>query len=237
MVEPFVTYIRTIHFLGPDLEKRYFRIFGDLEYDLLALKIETEVMKLRLREVRRRATTCVWISPEDERQINVTSHELNEHLYNRLERLRDRIAYVKQFRFDHDLEKQGYYLLYDIATAVLGIADAETRNRERDTLENACAAYARLDLSELLEIHDQVQEMVGLGRRDRLEAAEKVEWHEGLRKILSRHPLRHAEVMISPEGITGRMEMLKRKITIQQKTLENYGMVYTAAVRAIRYRN
>ena len=54
MVEPFVTYIRTLRFIGPEIEKRYFRIFGDLEYDLLALRIETSVMRHRLREVKRR---------------------------------------------------------------------------------------------------------------------------------------------------------------------------------------
>jgi len=237
MIKTFVTYIRSRHFLGPELEKRYFRIFGDLEYDLLALRIESEVMALRVREVKRRATACIWISAEDERQISVTSHELNEHLYTRLERLHNRIVEARNFRYDHDLERQAYYLFSDIVAAIVGIADQRDRAREKETLESACEAYARLDIAELLDLHDHVQDLVALQRREEIEPEEEERWRHGLNELFAGHPLRHAEVLAHPESISARMEMLKGKIARQQERLEISGMVYTAAVRAMRYRN
>jgi hypothetical protein len=237
MIETFVTYIRTRHFLGPELEKRYFRIFGDLEYDLLALKVETEVMALRIREVKRRATACIWISAEDERQISVTSHELNEHLYAKLELLHGRIVDAKSFRYDHERERQGWIIFNDIAEAIVGIADPHARSREQETLEVACEAYSRLDISELIDLHDRVQDLVAMARRDTMEPDEHGRWRERLGELYNRHPLRHAEVLASPEGISARMEMLKRKIDRQQGHLELAGMVYSAAVKMMRYRN
>ena len=80
MVEPILLYYRLLHFTGPEQTKRYYRLFGDLEYDLLSLRIEREVMGLRLREVKRRMSSCALITEEDERNISVSSHELAEHL-------------------------------------------------------------------------------------------------------------------------------------------------------------
>ncbi len=237
MIERYITYIRTRHFLGPDLEKRYYRMFGDLEYDLLALRIETEVMSLRVREVRRRATSSVWISAEDERQINVTSHELNEHLYNRLEKLQNHITEAKHFRYDHDREKQAYFLFYDIAVAILGIGDPALRDREKWTLSAARDAYARLDLSDLIDHHDRVQELVALERRETASPDEEQEWDRRLREVEERHPLRYVHVMASPEGIAGHMEKMKTRIKHQEALLERHSIVYAAAVRAMRYRN
>jgi hypothetical protein len=237
MVESFIAYMRACNFVAPEIEKRYFRLFGDLEYDLLALRIETSVMALRLREVRRRVMTCIWISTEEERQISVTSHELNEHLYTRLERLHARITTARSFKYNHASEGQGYILLRDIAMAVLGIGDAAARKRERSKLDDACGAYARLDIPALIELHDSVQDLLALQRRDALDEEETTDWEKRLDEIAGRHPLRFADILDAPELITVRTEMLKRKIAREQERLEISGMVYTAAIRAMRFRN
>jgi len=237
MVEPFITYIRTLRFIGPELEKRYFRIFGDLEYDLLALRIETSVMHYRLREVKRRMKASLWISAEDERVISVTSHELNEHLYDQLERLHHRITEAKSFRYDQERERQGFFLLNDIAMAILGLEDSGRRESERETLDQACDAYSRLDISELLDLHDSVQQLLALERRDEVDLKEREQWEERLEEILGRYPLRYARVLETPDGIENRMEKLKRKIAEEQERLEGLGMVYTGAIRSMRFRN
>jgi hypothetical protein len=82
-----------------------------------------------------------------------------------------------------------------------------------------------------------VQDLVAMARRDTMEPDEQGRWRERLGELYNRHPLRHAEVLASPEGISARMERLKRKIDRQQKYLELAGMVYSAAVKAMRYRN
>jgi hypothetical protein len=237
MVEPFITYMRAKNFVAPDIERRYYRLFGDLEYDLLALRIETSVMSLRLREVRRRATACIWISAEDERQISVTSHELNEHLYSKLERLHARIAAARGFRYDHQSEAQGRMLLRDIATAVLGIGDADARLRERPTLDEACDAYAKMNVSALIDLHDGVQDLLALERRDALDAEEAREWDDRLEELAASHPYRFAGLLDVPEEITVRADALKRRIARSQERLEMSGMVYTAAIRSMRFRN
>lgn len=237
MVEPFVTYIRTLRFTGPEIEKRYFRIFGDLEYDLFALRIETAVMRLRLREVKRRARACMWINSDDERQISVTSHELNEHLYDRLEHLHKRIAAAKNFRYDQERERQGYYLFSDIATAIIGLGEDDRRNHELPELDRACDAYSRLDLNELLDIHDGVQQLLGLQRRTQATRGELEGWEDGLMKLYERYPLRHAPLLETPDGIEMRLDRLKRRIGREQNRLESLGMVYTGAIRVMRFRN
>jgi len=237
MVDSFIAYIRARTFVVPEIEKRYYRLFGDLEYDLLALRVERGVMELRVREVKRRAMACVWISTEDERQISITSHELNEHLYTRLERLHARITTAKAFKFDHECEQQGYVLLRDIATAILGIGDSAARRREQEKLDDACAAYGNLDISELIDIHDGVQDLLALERRDALDPEERATWEEKIAELAAGHPVRFAAILETPEGIASRTEDLKRKITIEQERLEISGMIYTAAVRAMRFRN
>jgi hypothetical protein len=62
-------------------------------------------------------------------------------------------------------------------------------------------------------------------------------WEEKLAELLSHHPLRHAHVLDTPDGITGRLETLKQKIARQQEQLEYAGMLYTAAIRAMRFRS
>ena len=121
--------------------------------------------------------------------------------------------------------------------AIVGIADPHARSREQETLEVACEAYSRLDISELIDIHDRVQDLVAMARRDQMEPDEHMKWRTLLGELYDRHPLRHAEVLASPEGISARMEMLKRKIGRQQEHLELSGMVYSAAVKTMRYRN
>ncbi len=237
MVEPFIRYIRTLRFIGPELEKRYFRIFGDLEYDLLALRIETSVMRYRLREVKRRMQACIWIAPEDERQISVTSHELNEHLYNRLERLHGQIAAAKNFRYDQERERQGFFLLNDIATAVLGLEDPNRRESEQETLDQACDAYSRLDINDLLDLHDGVQQLLALERRDGMDSHESERWEQRLEQIRKRYPLRYARVMETAEGIETWMNRLKRKIAQEQERLEILGLLYTASIKSMRFRN
>lgn len=237
MVDTFITYIRTLRFIGPELEKRYFRIFGDLEYDLLALRIETSVMLYRLREVKRRMHACVWVSAEDERSISVTSHELNEHLYDQLERLHNRITEAKGFRYDQERERQGLFLLNDIATAVLGLEDPARRKSEQMTLDQACAAYSRLDISELIDLHDGVQQLLALERREQPDPNEQQQWQQQLEEICGRYPLRYARVLETPNGIESRMEKLKRKIETEQERLERLGMIYTGAIRSMRFRN
>jgi hypothetical protein len=237
MVDTYITYVRARSFVAPSVEKRYFRLFGDLEYDLLALRIETSVMTLRLREVQRRAVTCIWISTDDERQISVTSHELNEHLYTRLERLQSHIAAAKSFRYDPEGEQQCLVLFRDIAMAVLGIGDEATRRRAQARLDSACDAYARLDVSELIDLHDGVQDLLALERREALDPEENAMWETKLVEIAAHHPMRYAGLLETSEGIATRTEMLKRKIAQAQQRLEMAGMVYTAAIRAIRFRN
>lgn len=237
MIEPFVTYIRTLRFIGPEIEKRYFRMFGDLEYDLLALRIETSVMRQRLHEVKRRAKACLWISSEDERQISVTSHELNEHRYSRLEALHGRIASAKTFRYDQERERQGYYLFNDIATAIIGLKDEGRRGNEQSTLGRACDAYSRLDLNELLDLHDHVQQLLALERRERPELSEQEQWEQNRTEILSRYPVCHAHIMETPDGIKNHMERLKHRIAREQDRLEVMGMTYTGAIRSLRFRN
>jgi hypothetical protein len=223
--------------VAPEIERRYYRLFGDLEYDLLALRIEKAVMELRLREVRRRATACVWISAEDERQISVTSHELNEHLYTKLERLHARITTARNFKYDHDVERQGYLLLRDIATAVLGLGDVAVRRHEQEKLRQACDAYAKLDISEMIDLHDSVQDLLAMERRDKLDDDEVARWRRMLDEMISRHPLRFADLLETPEGITARTETLRRTIARDQERLEGEGMIYNAAISAMRFRN
>lgn len=237
LVEPILSYMRMLRFNGPEQVKRYYRLFGDLEYDLLSLRAENAVMQIRLREVKRRVLSCVLLSDDEERQINVDSHDLAEHLFDRVERLQRSIASSRGFRFDATREQQSYYLLADIAYAIMGIEDSAVRARERETINIACEAYGRLDLSALIDLHDSVQQFLALQRRERLDDYEEVEWRKKLENLQRSHPLCCIKWLDDPASITRRLSSLKRKIKSQQAELERVTMVYGAIVTAMRERN
>jgi hypothetical protein len=237
IVEPILRYVRAQCFIGPEQIKRYYRLFGDLEYDRLALRAETAVMRLRLREVHRRMNNNSTISPDEEREICLSSHDLTEHLYRKAEEIQTAIARARSFRYDPEREHQGCLLFADIATAIMGIADRAVRARERESLNAAMSAYGRLDLATLIDLHDHVQQFVGLQRRDRLDEHEESEWQQRLEALNAQHPLSRAGALDDPRRISERMALLKRRIMKEQSELEHLAMVYLAAVRAARHRN
>lgn len=237
MVDSFLAYIRARAFLGPEAEKRYYRLFGDLEYDILSLQAELAVMDLRVREVKRRLASAVMISALDERRISATSHELNEHLYARLERLHARIAAAKSFRYDHESERQGYYMLSDIAVAVMGLRDPAVREQRASVVDEAVAAYEKLEIAEMIDLHESVQSLPAMERREALSAEEDNRWREMLAALYARHPLRMAQLLDRPEAIEKHTLRLKQRIDRRQQQLEVRGMVYAAAVGALRFRN
>lgn len=235
IVDVMLRFVRLRHFTGPGLLKRYYRLFGDLEYDLLALRAETEAMRLRLREVRRRIEHRLSLTPDDERQICVTSHDLTEHRYRRAEMVQAAIARSRTFAFDPEREQQACLLLADIAAAIVGIADATLRARADASLTSAIDAYGRLDLATLIDLHDHVQQFVALQRRERLDESEEREWRDKLQRLSTSHPLCRVASLDDPAYITARMTTLKRRIVAQLAKLEHLAMVYLAAVRAVRY--
>lgn len=237
IIEPIIRFVRMQCFTGPEKVKRYYRLFGDLEYDLLALRAESAAMRLRLREIRRRIEHEVTVTPEDERRICTSSHDLTEHLYRRAEGIQSSITRARNFRYDAEREQQGCLLFADIAAAVVGIADAGLRSRERASLTAAIEAYGRLDLATLLDLHDHVQQFVSLQRRDRLDPHEEQEWRQKFAALNASHPLRRAGSLDDPGVISARMASLRRRITVEQAGLEHLAMVYLAAVRASRFRN
>jgi hypothetical protein len=237
IVESILRFVRTQCFLAPEQIKRYYRLFGDLEYDLLALRAETAAMQLRLREVRRRIGADASLSIEEERQICVSSHDLTEHLYRRAENVQSAITRARSFRYDAEREQQGCILFADIAAAVVGIADASMRGRELPSLSAAIEAYGRLDIATLIDLHDHVQPFVALQRRERLDDHEEIEWEQKLLALRARHPLSRVGWLEDPTRISERMQWLRRRIIAEQKQLEHVAMVYLAAVRAARFRN
>lgn len=237
LVEPIISYMRMLRFTGPEQVKRYYRLFGDLEYDLLSLRAENTVMQIRLREVKRRVLSSVILRDEEERQINVDSHDLAEHLFDRVEGLQRSIASSRGFRFDSTREQQSYYLLADIAYAIMGIEDRAVRARERETLGIACGAYSRLDLSALIDIHDSVQTFLAVQRRERLDDIEETEWRQKLENLRRTHPLCCVKWLDDPSTITRRMSSLKRQINVRQGELEKITFVYQSIVNVMRERN
>jgi ribosomal protein L29 len=219
------------------VSRKYYRLFGDLEYDLLSLRAETGVMSLRIREVKRRIPLCRHFSEDDERKVRVTSHELSEHRYSKLETLRDRMASSRSFTFDVEAERQSFYLLADVAHAILGIGASERRMRELEILDRACEAYARLDLPELHDLHERVQGYLAYERRDRLDESEERLWRERIAALEEQTPLRFHGCLEDPGFINSRVRRLRRAIAREQDRLEHLGMTYTALVRAARYRN
>jgi hypothetical protein len=237
MVEPILSYVRTLNFTGPDLTKRYYRLFGDLEYDLAALRAEITVMELRIREVRRRLERAVHIGTEEERDISVAAHELAEPWYDRLEALHARITASRGFQFNSTRERQSYFLFSDIALAIMGIEDETVRRRELLTFARACEAYSQLDINALTDLHDTVQDLLALERRDSLDSAETESWQRKLQTLLDSHPLRSAHWLDDPEKIEQRLHRLRRRIGAEQQRLEHLGMLYTAAIKCLRYCN
>lgn len=237
IVESILRYVRTQCFVAPEQIKRYYRLFGDLEYDLLALRAETGAMKLRLREVRRRMSLDAEVSAEDEREICASSHDLTEHLYRRAENVHAAMTRARNFRFDPERERQGCILFADIAAAVVGIADPSVRAREQGSLGSAIDAYGRLDISTLIDLHDHVQSFVSLQRRDRLDDHEETEWTQKLIALRTRHPLSRVGWLEDPTTISARMQLLRRRVIVAQRQLEHVAMIYLAAVRVARYRS
>ncbi len=237
MVEPILAYFRLLRFKGPEISKRYFRLFGELEYDLLSLQTECAVMALRLREVMRRMKLQPTLDDDEEREINAGAHELADHLYAQLDTLQRTIRSSREFQFDPVREREGYYLLADIATAIMGVEDGALRSRELETLTIACEAYGRLDLPTLTDLHDGVQHFLSLQRRDRLETREEQEWIGKLEELRRSHPLRYAEALRDPAAISERIETLKRRIAREEGKLERLNTIYGAVVQNSRYRN
>jgi hypothetical protein len=128
-------------------------------------------------------------------------------------------------------------LLADIAHAILGVEDAGIRSREQETLERACDAYARLDLMELQDLHELVQNLLAHERREQLDESEEIHWRSKLHQIGAEHPLPRCARLDDPAYIQRRTERMKRKIQREQDRLEQLGLSYTSAIRALRFRN
>jgi hypothetical protein len=237
MIEPILSYCRLLRFKGPELAKRYYRIFGDLEYDLMSLKTESEVMSLKLKDLQRRLHIRVPINDEEEHRINSVAHEIAEPLYTRLDDMHARIRAARDFHYNSCREREGYYLLADIATAIMGVEDHAVRVRERETLTIACEAYGRLDLSALTDLHDGVQNFLSMQRREHLDTNEEQEWLVKLEELRRTPPLCYADCLNDADGISDRMRTLKNKIRREEKRLERLGIAYLAAVHTIRNLN
>lgn len=237
MVEPILSYWRLLRFKGPDLAKRYYRIFGDLEYDLMSLKTESEVMLLKLKDLQRRLNIRVPINDEEEHRINSIAHEVAEPLYSRLDEMHARIRAAREFHYNASREREGYYLLSDIAMAIMGVEDQTVRTRERETLTIACEAYGRLDLSALTDLHDGIQNFLSMQRRERLDTSEEQEWLGKLEDLRRSAPLCYTDCLRDADGISDRMRILKNRIRKEETRLERLGLAYMAAVSTIRNLN
>lgn len=247
MVDAFIGYHEHLYFIVPDIYRRYYRLYGDLEYDRVSLRAEISVMELRIREVLRRARSHASISATEEREISTTSHELGSHLYKRLQSLHARIVRSRAFRFDHKRERHGRFLLHDIATAVLGLADDELRARQAGTLAAACAAYGGVDITRLLDIHERVQDLLAAERRDHIETtseeehqdlrAEQADWERRTEELYENYPLTFRNILDTPEGIAQHELRLRNSITRLQWRLERTAVIYDGVVAATRFRN
>ncbi len=247
MVDAFVAYHETLHFIMRDICRRYYRLYGDLEYDRVSLRTEISVMELRIREVLRRARSHASISANEEREISTTSHDLGSHLYKHLQSLHERIVRARAFRFDKKRERHGRFLLHDIATAILGLADTEFRARQAGVLATACAAYAAVDITRLLDIHERVQDLLAAERRDLSSAdhpqgensldAETNVWVRRTEELYETYPLTHRSVLDSPESIATHELRLRNSITRLQRRLEQTAVIYDGIISATRYRN
>ncbi len=237
MIEPYVNYMHARCFVVPEIERRYYRLFGDLEYDIMSLRTEIAVSEQRLDVVRRRIKAALPITARDERNITSASHELHGHRYHHLEQMHARIAAAKAFRYDPETEQHGRYMLADIALAILGLKDPLARARRGNTLDQAAAAYARLDIADMMDLHESVQDLLACERRDTLSAEEQTKWRGELAALYARHPARLAEILNSPEAITRRTRWLRRRADVYGRQLAASTVVYAGAIRVIRFRN
>ncbi len=237
LVEPIVSFARMRSFTAPALVKRYYRLFGDLEFELANARADTAVLRLRLREVRRRVSRGSVIDEVDEQQIESHSRDLADHMVQKSQRLQRSIATSRNFRYDALREQQSFYLLSDIAVAIMGIEDRSVRARERETLSVACEAYGRLDLSALIDMHDSVQGFLALQRRDRLDDHEEQEWRQKLEDLRRSHPMCCMKWTTDGVQVNRRSSMLRRRIAREHRELRYLRVVYDAAVDTSRCRN
>lgn len=235
--DPLLIYARTVRFVGPEIARRYYRIFGDLEYDLLALRAEIVTTGYLVRFLNQAFANNQPMTPETEGLIRHAAHEATAGEYQALEELRMAIRSAKEFRYQAEQERECYCLLADIAEAIVGIEDAGRRRREQETLTLACDAYGRLDVGALTEIHEMVQPLLSLARRERLEEAEEEEWHRRIEELQNCEPLRLARYLADAAHITARMDQLKQRVQNRTKLLTRLELASTSLLRYGRFRN
>jgi|GEM_PF-2531902 len=237
VADPFIHYIHSVHFVAPGLERRYWRLFGDLEYDLRSLRIEMTVMARRIERARMALDAGETITPDRERSIDVAVRSEELPGYRRLENFRARIDRARGFVFDRERESQARVMLADIAGAILGIDDRALRQRHLAMLRSACAAYGALDLEALLDLHDRVQELPIGERRDECSQQEQAAWQRQLDALYARHPLRSASVLDAPPTISAHIAGLRSRIDGAQARLSRVILTYLAIVAASQHPN
>jgi hypothetical protein len=237
LVEPILSFIRMQRFTGPEQVKRYYRLFGDLEYQLLSARAHTAAMRMRLREAKRWLSRQTPIDELKEEQIALRSDDLVDGHFQKAMRLQRSISASRNFRYNALREQQSFYILSDIALAIMGIEDCAIRSRERETLNIACEAYGRLDLSALIDVHDSVQQFLSLQRRDRLDDHEEQEWRQKLESLRRTHPICCLKWLEDSVQVTRRIAMLKKRIAREERELQWLTVAYRAAVDVSRQVN
>lgn len=237
VADPFIHYIRSLHFVVPGLERRYWRLFGDLEYDLRSLRVELAVIERSIARARAVLTSGATISPELERSIDRSTRQEEVARYRRLEIFRSRVDHARGFTFNREREIQARTMLADIAGIVLGIGDSAARQRHSVLLRSACEAYASLDLEALLDFHDRVQELPVGERRDQCSEQEQEAWRRQIETLYARHPLRSAHVLDVPSTISRHMRHLRSRIDSAQEQLSRQVLVYLSIVSASQHVN
>ncbi|MBL7989652.1 MAG: hypothetical protein JNJ94_16445 [Chlorobi bacterium] len=237
LCDPLLIYTRTVRFVGPEIARRYYRIFGDLEYDLLALRAEIVATGHLVRLLNQLFAGSQPIVPETERLIRHAAHEAAAREYQELEELRVATRSAKEFRYQAEQERECYCLLADIAEAIVGIEDTTRRRRHQETLTLACDAYGRLDVGTLTELHEMVQPLLSIARRERLGEAEEKEWHKRISELQNHPPLRLARYLADAAHITARMDELKRRIQRRTALLTRIELASASLLRHGRFRN
>lgn len=235
--DPLLIYVRTVRFVGPEIARRYYRIFGDLEYDLLALRAEVVSAGHLIRLLEQSFAGNRPMTPELEGDIRHAAHEAAANEYQGMEGLRMAIRSAKEFRYQAEQERECYCLLADVAEAIVGIADPARRRREQETLTLACDAYGRLDVVALTELHELVQPLLSLARRERLEEAEEEEWHRRIGELQQCEPLRLARHLADAAHITARMDELKLRVQNRTAVLTRLELASASLLRNGRFRN